>query len=81
MADQATVKTNGPAGNRLGAIPAGPGAGPTPANNGNASGPGAMVTNVAEFGENLLTLTELQARLAGLGTEAERRRQPSSPLP
>ena len=63
MADQATVKTNSPAGNRLGAIPSGPGTGPTPANNGNSPCPGDVVTNVAEFGENLLTLTELQARL------------------
>jgi hypothetical protein len=63
MADQATVKTNSSAGHRLGAIPSGPGAGPTPANNGNAPCPGDVVTNVAEFGENLLTLAELQARL------------------
>ena len=56
MADQATVKTNGPAGNRLGAIPASAG-------NGNHAGPGDMVSNVAEFGENLLSLAELQGRL------------------
>jgi hypothetical protein len=62
MADQATVKTNGPAGNRLGAI------GATAAGNGNgdAPGAGAMVNSVAEFGENLLSLTELQARLTVL---------------
>ena len=63
MADQATLKTNSPAGNRLGAVPAGHGAGPTLASNGNAPGAGDVVTNVTEFGENLLTLTELQARL------------------
>ncbi|MGP0064795.1 MAG: phage holin family protein [Isosphaeraceae bacterium] len=57
MADQATVKTNGPAGNRLGAMPASAG-------NGNHAGPGDMVSNVAEFGENLLSLAELQGRLA-----------------
>jgi hypothetical protein len=44
----------------------GPGARPAPADNGNATGPGAMVNNVAEFGEHLLSLTELQTRLAGL---------------
>jgi hypothetical protein len=66
MADQATLKTNGPAGNRLGAIPSGSGAGTTPAGNGSAPGAGAMVTNVAELGENLLTLSELQARLAAM---------------
>jgi hypothetical protein len=66
MADQATLKTNRPAGNRLGARPAGPGAGPAPASNGNTLGPIEMVTNAAEFGEHLLTLTELQGRLTVL---------------
>ena len=66
MADQAAVKTNASVTNRLGAIPAGSGAGPSSSDNGNAPGPGDMVTNVAEFGENLLSLAELQVRLATL---------------
>ncbi len=61
MADQATVKTNGPAGNRLGAVPTSAGNG-----HGDSAGAGAMVNSVAEFGENLLSLAELQARLAAL---------------
>jgi hypothetical protein len=66
MADQATLKTNGPAGTHLGALPAGSGADSTSASNGNTTGPGAVVTNVAEFGENLLSLAELQFRLTVL---------------
>lgn len=70
MADQATMRINGPTtisstapgsvAGRRGAVP--PGAG-----DGDAGvGPGDVVTNVAEFGENLLTLAELQARLTGI---------------
>jgi Putative Actinobacterial Holin-X, holin superfamily III len=66
MADQATVKANAPAANRLGAIHPGSGAGPISSDNGNTPCPGDMVTNVAEFGENLLNLAELQARLVAL---------------
>lgn len=33
---------------------------------GNGASPGDVVTNVAEFGENLLSLAELQARLAAI---------------
>jgi Putative Actinobacterial Holin-X, holin superfamily III len=65
MADQATMKTNGPASasatasGRLGAVPtAGGGA--------NDVGPGDVVTNVAEFAEHLLTLAELQTRLSAI---------------
>ncbi len=72
MADQATMKINGPTTmtstapgsvtGRRGPFPPGTAAGP---GNGGA-GPGDVVTNVAEFGENLLTLAELQARLASI---------------
>ena len=72
MADQAAVKANTSVTNRLGAIPAGFGAGPSLTGNGNAPGPGDMVSNVAEFGENILSLAELQVRLADPGTEAGR---------
>ena len=34
--------------------------------NGTDAGPGDVVTNIAEFGENLLTLAELQARMAAI---------------
>jgi hypothetical protein len=64
MADQATVKTNASGTNRIGAIRAGSGDGPVLASNGDTPSPGDMVTNVAEFGENLLSLAELQSRLA-----------------
>jgi uncharacterized membrane protein YqjE len=64
MADQATLKTNGPAAARLGAVPAR--AGDAAAGGGHEPGPGDVVHNVAEFGENLLTLVELQARLAAI---------------
>jgi Putative Actinobacterial Holin-X, holin superfamily III len=61
MADQATMKTNGPASatasGRLGAVP-------TAGGGDRDAGPGDVVTNVAEFAEHLLTLAELQTRLA-----------------
>ncbi len=66
MADQATMKINGPAlsaAGRPAAIP--PGSSGRNAANGD-SGPGDVVTNVAEFGENLLTLAELQAKLGAI---------------
>jgi hypothetical protein len=63
MANQATVRTNGSAAGRLGAV----GAEPSDATAaGNEAGPGQVVSSVAEFGENLLTLGELQARLAAI---------------
>jgi hypothetical protein len=71
MADQAKVKTNASVTNRLGAIPVGPGAGPSSTGNGDAPCPGDMVSNAAEFGENLLNLAELQTRLATLELKQE----------
>jgi uncharacterized membrane protein YqjE len=62
MADQATVRTNGPSAVRPGAVPAAAGAAPAGSRNGAC--PADVVSNVTEFGENLLTLGELQARLA-----------------
>jgi hypothetical protein len=43
-----------------------PGAGSSGGNGHGGAGAGDMVTNVAEFGENLLTLGELQGRLAAM---------------
>jgi Putative Actinobacterial Holin-X, holin superfamily III len=67
MADQASMRINGPASDagRTGLAPptgdrAASGA------HGSGAGPVDVVTNIAEFGDNLLTLTELQARLAAL---------------
>ncbi len=63
MADQATMKTNGPA------TASAPGArAPCRRPDGDASdaGAGDVVTNAAEFAEHLLTLAELQARLAAI---------------
>ena len=64
MADQASMRFNGPgaAPGRLGAAP------PTTGSSagGNGASPGDVATNVAEFVENLLSLTELQARLASI---------------
>jgi hypothetical protein len=69
MADQATMKINGPAtsgsaAGRRGAMP--PGASGRDADSSDSAGPGDVVTNVAEFGENLLTLAELQAKMAAI---------------
>jgi hypothetical protein len=64
MAHQATLKTDGPPVSRLGAVPAAAG-GPT-AGDWNAAQPPDVVSSVAEFGENLLALAELQARLAAI---------------
>jgi Putative Actinobacterial Holin-X, holin superfamily III len=67
MADQATMRTDRPAvaPGRPGA--ARPAAGSSQAGgNGTGAGPGDVVTNIAEFGENLLTLAELQARLTAI---------------
>ncbi len=63
MANQASVRTNGPAAGRLGAVVAEPGDATA---DGNGAGPAQVVTSVAEFGENLLTLGELQARLTAI---------------
>jgi uncharacterized membrane protein YqjE len=63
MADQASMRGNGPAAatGRMGATTQ------APWGDGNGTpGPGDVVTNVAEFGENLLSLAELQARLAAI---------------
>jgi len=62
MADQATLKRNGSATGRAGIVPDGDGE----SRSGNQDGTyaGNMVSNVAEFGDNLLTLSELQARLS-----------------
>src|SRR5262245_16222418 len=66
MADQASIRVNGPASatGRMGVAP--PGAGSSGGNDNGGAGPGDMVTSVAEFGENLLSLGELQARLAAI---------------
>jgi len=67
MADQASVRTNGPssAAGRMGAVrpaaDASAGSG-----NGGAASPGEVVSNVAGVGEDLLNLAELQARLASI---------------
>jgi len=61
MADQATLKMNGPGASR-GTTPES-GSGYSSAANGNDNGTG-VVTSIAELGENLLSLSELQARLA-----------------
>lgn len=66
MADQATMKPDGPAAYRRGVVPLGAGAQDAGADNGPQPGPGDVVTSLAEFSENLLTLAELQARLATL---------------
>ncbi len=61
MADQATLKTNGPGVSR-GTTPE-TGSGHSSAANVDGNGTG-VVTSIAELGENLLSLSELQARLA-----------------
>ncbi len=63
MADQASMRANGP-----GTPGATAGRAGSAATNGNGNGVGAadVVTNVAEFGEDLLSLAELQARLAAI---------------
>jgi hypothetical protein len=67
MADQASMKVNGPASASLhtDASPSAPG-GRLLANGNGGAGPADVVTNVAEFAENLLTLAELQAKLAAI---------------
>ena len=65
MADQATMTGNGPATARSG-IAVGGDPGRSPARGGNGAGPIAVVSNLAEFGEDLLNLAELQARLAAI---------------
>ena len=66
MADQASVRTNGfgPATGRMTASSSSPGAGASATGDGPASD--NVVENVAGFGEDLLTLAELQGRLAAM---------------
>jgi len=63
MADQASMRFNGPgaATGRLGAAQATAGGA-----NGSSAGPGDVVGGVAEFGDDLLSLAELQTRLAAI---------------
>jgi Putative Actinobacterial Holin-X, holin superfamily III len=63
MADQATMKTNGPA---TATASGRPGAVPKAGGDANDAGPADVVTNVAEFAEHLLTLAELQTRLSAI---------------
>lgn len=67
MADQATMKGNGPvsATDRGSAAPPSSGVG-TARGGDNGPVPGDTVTNAAEFAEALLTLAELQSRLAAI---------------
>lgn len=60
MADQASMRFNGPgaATGRMGASRA--------ATVGNGAGPGNVVGGLSEFGEDLLSLAELQTRLAAI---------------
>ncbi len=64
MADQASMTVNGPSSvtGRMGTVRPASGT----AAGGGTAGPGDMVSNVAEAGEDLLTLAELQARLAAI---------------
>jgi hypothetical protein len=64
MADQATMRPDGPAVARRGAVPIGIGDGATGSEQ--ELGPGDVVSGVTGFGENLLNLAELQARLVAL---------------
>jgi hypothetical protein len=63
MVNQTTVKMNGPERARVGSTV--PDSGAEPVTSADADS-GQMVSNVAGFGENLLTLGELQARLAAV---------------
>jgi len=70
MANQTTVRGNSLTVGRGGAFSPGPAAAASSATaengSGSGGGPAAVVTNLAVFGENLLTLAELQSRLASL---------------
>jgi hypothetical protein len=66
MADQATVRPDGPAAARRGAVPIAAAGMATGHGHEPEPGPGDVVSGVAGFGENLLTLAELQSRLAVL---------------
>lgn len=63
MADQTSMRFNGPgaAAGRMGAAPSTAGGA-----NGSGAGPGDVVGGLAEFGNDLLSLGELQARLAAI---------------
>ncbi len=63
MANQATVRINGSLAGRRGAVVAEPGNATGPKDEG---GPGQVISGVAEFGDNLLSLCELQARLTAI---------------
>lgn len=65
MANQASMRANGPGTPGATAGRAGTATGPEPGN-GNGVGAADVVNNVAEFGEDLLSLAELQARLAAI---------------
>lgn len=67
MADQASMRFNGPgaATGRMGAAQSTAGE-PGGATNGNGARPGNVVGNLADFGDDLLSLAELQARLASI---------------
>src|SRR5262249_8511886 len=64
MADQATMRPESLAAARRSAVPIG--AADAATGNGQEPGTGNVVSNVAGFGENLLTLAELQTRLTAL---------------
>ena len=63
MANQASVRTNGSLAGRRGAVVAEPG---YATNSEDEGAPTQMISGVAEFTEHLLTLAELQARLAAI---------------
>jgi uncharacterized membrane protein YqjE len=63
MANQATVRTNGMRAGRRGTVVARTGDATAPEEE---AGPSQVISGVSEFSENLLTLAELQARLAAI---------------
>jgi Putative Actinobacterial Holin-X, holin superfamily III len=67
MADQASMRGDGPgtATGRMDAVRPTTG-GPAADGNGNSGSPGALVGNLAGFGEDLLNLAELQSRLGAI---------------
>lgn len=65
MADQASMRFNSP-GAATGRMGTAPSAGPDSKANGHGNGQGNVVGGLAEFGDDLLSLAELQARLAAM---------------